>query len=342
MRLTVRIVATGLALVFACYFSARALWWTSPPPRPLLVLLAVLIYLVSFAVIAIVGAARAVKMPRWAAALALASAIAIPQLSNLGLDPAALRAPYATWYIGSVGLIGVVCIVRRRPLAGWLVLLLLTIASTLWIGILDSLGLGLVGSTVWMVIAQLLVAFWRRAVRDTDRLAGIQQAASAWQATQIVRQRERRERVQYALAVAGPILARVIATRGDLSVEERQEAHLSEGRLRDEIRGGELLNERASGDRDGAREGRHGDRVRRRRAGGPRRADQGADPRGAGGRARGLVLRAAHHPRPEGCADRGHRGRTLRGGGVLGRGLRRAVARDRALARGVISRTPAQ
>ena len=245
MRLTVRIVATGLALVFACYFSARALWWTSPPPRPLLVLLAVLIYLVSFAVIAIVGAARAVKMPRWAAALALASAIAIPQLSNLGLDPAALRAPYATWYIGSVGLIGVVCIVRRRPLAGWLVLLLLTIASTLWIGILDSLGLGLVGSTVWMVIAQLLVAFWRRAVRDTDRLAGIQQAASAWQATQIVRQRERRERVQYALAVAGPILARVIATRGDLSVEERQEAHLSEGRLRDEIRGGELLNERA-------------------------------------------------------------------------------------------------
>ena len=245
MKLTVRIVATGLALVFACYFSARALWWTSPPPRPLLVLLAVLIYLVSFAVIAIVGAARAVKMPRWAAALALASAIAIPQLSNLGLDPAALRAPYATWYIGSVGLIGVVCIVRRRPLAGWLVLLLLTIASTLWIGILDSLGLGLVGSTVWMVIAQLLVAFWRRAVRDTDRLAGIQQAASAWQATQIVRQRERRERVQYALAVAGPILARVIATRGDLSVEERQEAHLSEGRLRDEIRGGELLNERA-------------------------------------------------------------------------------------------------
>lgn len=245
MRLTVRIVATGLALVFACYFSARALWWTTPPPRPLLVLLSVLIYLVSFAVIAIVGAARVIKMPGWAAGLALASAIAIPQLSNLGLDPGALRAPYATWYIGSVGLIGVVCIVRRRPLAGWLVLLLLTIASTAWIGILDSLGLGLVGSTVWMVIAQLMVAFWRRAVQDTDRLAGIQQAASAWQATQIVRQRERRERVQYALAVAGPILTRVIATRGDLSVEERQEAHLSEGRLRDEIRGGELLNERA-------------------------------------------------------------------------------------------------
>ena len=245
MRLTVRIVATGLALVFACYFAARALWWTVLPPRPLLVLLAVAIYLVSFAVIALVGAGRTAQMPRWAAALALASAIAIPQLSNLGLDPAALRAPYATWYIGSVGLTGVVCIVRRRPLAGWLVLLLLTIASTAWIGFLDALGLGLVGSTVWMVIAQLLVAFWRRAVRDTDRLAGIQQAASAWQATQIVRQRERRERVQYALTVAGPVLARVIETRGELSDDERRIAHLAEGRLRDEIRGGDLLNERA-------------------------------------------------------------------------------------------------
>lgn len=245
MRLTVRIVATALALVFACYFSARALWWTVMPPRPLLVLLAVAIYLAAIAVVAIVGAGQAVRMPRWAAALALLAAAAIPQLSNFGLDASTLRAPYATWYIGAVGLIGVVCIVRRRPLAGWLVLVLLTVASTAWIGFLDSLGLGLVGSTVWMVIAQLLVAFWRRAVRDTDRLAGIQQAASAWQATQTVRQRERRERVQYALAVAGPILSRVIATRGDLSVEERQEAHLSEGRLRDEIRGGELLNERA-------------------------------------------------------------------------------------------------
>lgn len=245
MRLTVRIVATGLALVFACYFSARALWWTTPPPRPLLVVLAVAIFLVSFAGITIVGSARAALLPRWATVVALAATVAIPQLSNLGLDVSTLRAPYATWYIGGVGLIGVVCIVRGRPLVGWLVLLLLTVSSTAWIGFLESLGLGLVGSTVWMVIAQLLVAFWRRAVRDTDRLAGIQQTASAWQATQIVRQRERRERVQYALDVAGPVLTRVIATRGDLSPQERRAARLAEGRLRDEIRGGELLNERA-------------------------------------------------------------------------------------------------
>ncbi|MBS1905009.1 MAG: hypothetical protein JST33_00245 [Actinobacteria bacterium] len=245
MRLTVRIVATVLALIFAGYFAARALWWTQLPARPLLVLLAVVIYLGTFAAITVGGAGREVRMPPWAAALALAATVAVPQLSNLGMDDAALRAPYATWYIGALGLVGVVCIVRRRALIGWLVLAVLTISSMAWIGFADALGLGLVGSAVWMVIARLLVAFWRRAVRDTDRLASIQQAASAWQATQVARQRERRERVQYALAVAGPVLGRVIETRGDLSAEERGAAHLAEGRLRDEIRGGELLNERA-------------------------------------------------------------------------------------------------
>jgi len=245
MRLTVRIVATVLALVFACYFAARGLWWTQLPARPPLVLLAVVIYLGAFAAIAVGGVAHEVRMPRPAAALALVASLAIPQLTNFGLDPVALRAPYATWYVGALGLIGVVCIVRRRPLAGWLVLIVLTISSMAWIGLVDALGLGLVGSAVWMVIAQLLVAFWRRAVRDTDRLASIQQAASAWQATQVARKRERRERVQYALAVAGPVLSRVIETRGDLSAQERRGAHLAEGRLRDEIRGGELLNERA-------------------------------------------------------------------------------------------------
>ncbi|GAA4477631.1 hypothetical protein [Microbacterium panaciterrae] len=245
MRLTVRIVATVLALIFSLYFAARALWWTSPPARPILMLLAVLIFLATITVIAVSGSSRRTLMPRWAAAAALVAAIAIPELTNLGLEPRSLRAPYATWYIGSVGLIGVVCIVRRRPVVGWAVLGVLTVSSMAWIGLPDALGLGLVGSAVWMVVAQLLVAFWGRAVRDTDRLAQIQQAASAWQATQIVRQRERRERVQYALHVAGPSLSRVIEKRGNLSEGERRTAHLAEGRLRDEIRGGELLNERA-------------------------------------------------------------------------------------------------
>ena len=211
----------------------------------MLVLLSVLTFLATIATISLVGSAAEVRMPAWAAVIALLAAAAIPELTNLGLSPETLRAPYATWYIGSVGLIGVVCVVRRRPTIGWIVLAVLTLSAAGWIGLPDALGLGLVGSIVWMVIAQLLVGFWGRAVRDTDRLALVQQDASAWHATQAVRQRERRERVQYALHAAGPSLSRVIETRGNLSAEERRVAHLAEGRLRDEMRGGELLNDRA-------------------------------------------------------------------------------------------------
>ena len=108
---------------------------------------------------------------------------------------------------------------------------------------LVSLELGLVGSMMWTVVAQLLVLFWDRAVHDTEHLADIQQAVSAWHATQLVRQRERRVRVKYALAVAGPVLARTVAARGLLTDEDRLEARLAEGRLRDELRGASLLND---------------------------------------------------------------------------------------------------
>ncbi|NKF32558.1 hypothetical protein HER21_39715, partial [Pseudomonas sp. BGM005] len=104
----------------------------------------------------------------------------------------------------------------------------------------DALALGLVGSAMWAAVAHLLVMFWDRAVRDTERLAGIQQAVSAWHATQQVRQRERRIRTQFALAVAGPVLSRAVATHGALDAEERLEARLAEGRLRDELRGADL------------------------------------------------------------------------------------------------------
>lgn len=80
-------------------------------------------------------------------------------------------------------------------------------------------------------------------MRDTERLAEIQQAVSAWHATQRVRQRERRLRTQFALAVAGPVLSRVVAARGVLDEQERMDARLAEGRLRDELRGADLLND---------------------------------------------------------------------------------------------------
>jgi hypothetical protein len=249
---TVRSVATSLAVGFALYFVARGVWWIEQPTAPLLMVLAIATYLVVIN-LAILGDSSSVRMPLWSAVLALLASILVPVLVTLSLEPADRTAPFATWYIGGLGLLGVVCVVQRRSLFGWLVLAVLVGASAAFLGFGVALNLGLVGSIMWVAVARLLVMFWDRAVRDTERLAEIQQAVSAWHATQRVRQRERRLRTQFALAVAGPVLSRVVASRGALDDQERLEARLAEGRLRDELRGADLLNDAVRNAIDAAR-----------------------------------------------------------------------------------------
>ena len=243
VTLTVRAVATSLALGFCLYFVARGMWWIQPPEVPPLLLTALALYLAVMVTATLTDDSPTGRMPLWAAVVAGAASVAIPTLASLALSPAIREEPFATWYVGALGLLGVVCVVRGRPILGWLILAVLTGAAMFWMGPAEALRLGLVGSIVWMVVAQLLMWLWARAVRDTERLTEIQQQVTTWQATQRVREQERRRRVQYALAVAGPVLTRVVATGGVLDEDERVQARFAEGRLRDELRGGGLLND---------------------------------------------------------------------------------------------------
>lgn len=242
MRMSLRVIAVSLALGFGLYFAMRSLWWTSPPEDPLPLLIATGIFALALLWATLAGQ-RSNVMPMWVVAVTVVVCTALPHVVSLGLAYEDRAAPFATWFIGGAGLLSVVCVVRGRVIGGWLSLLGLAAGAIVQLGFLRSLELGLVGSIVWVVAAQLLVWFWGKAVADTERLVGIQQATGAWRATQRVRQRERRERVRYALAVAGPLLTQVIDTHGQLTEEERLEAHLAEGRLRDEIRAASLLND---------------------------------------------------------------------------------------------------
>ncbi|WP_193596471.1 hypothetical protein [Microbacterium sp. YJN-G] len=243
MRRTVRSITTALALGFALYFAARAIWWIEQPTAPLFMVGAIAIYLAAILTAVLASPTGEVRMPIGAVVLALLAGAAVPLLVSLALQPPMRSAPFATWYIGATGLLAVVCIVRRSPLAGWSILAILIVAASLSLGIGQAFTLGLVGSITWVVVAQLLVLFWDRAVRDTERLADIQRAVSAWHATQLVRQRERRVRAQRALAIAGPVLTRTVAAHGELTEQERLDARLAEGTLRDELRGASLLND---------------------------------------------------------------------------------------------------
>jgi uncharacterized membrane protein len=243
MNRSVRSVATGLAVGFAIYFAARGSWWTVELTAPILMGTAILLYLIVMVASVLVDVRETGQMPLWLGIVTIAASAGIPFMAGAAMLVRDRTAPFATWYVGALGLLAVVCIVRRRPWIGWLVLLALTASTAVQIGLLTALELGLVGSIMWAVVAQLLVLFWDRAVHDTERLAEIQRAVAVWHATQLARQRERRIRVKYALSVAGPVLTRAVAAQGHLSEEERLEARLAEGRLRDELRGASLLND---------------------------------------------------------------------------------------------------
>ncbi|MCR2273809.1 hypothetical protein NSX50_24440, partial [Salmonella enterica] len=70
MNRTVRSVATSLAVGFALYFVARAVWWIEQPTVPLLMVLAIAVYLVVVNVV-ILGDSSSVRMPLWTAVLAV-------------------------------------------------------------------------------------------------------------------------------------------------------------------------------------------------------------------------------------------------------------------------------
>lgn len=253
---SIRLVLTVLALALSGYHVARALLWTAPVPAPLLIIAALLLYVVATWVAVFWGLpggrwfsgrgrggqGRGV-LPMWACAVALVAVLVVPPAVSFGVGVEALSAGYATWYVGGLGALMVVLMVRRRPWPAWSGIALLSGWSAFLLGPLPALGLGMVGSIMWVGAAQFIVYALDRADRDTEQLGEIQRSASAVHAAQGGQQRERRIQVQRALAVAGPVLARTIASRGMLGPAGRLEARIAEGRLRDELRGPRLLDD---------------------------------------------------------------------------------------------------
>jgi hypothetical protein len=270
--ISVRAIIVGLGVAFTAYLAARGLWWTAPVPQPLVVIAALGLYLVTTWLCIFWEPRRAPSvgpdgvvhgqpltagtrtlLPSWAAVLALACAFLVPSAIAVAVGPASRTEPFATWYLGGIGALMTIVMVRRRAWVAWIGIAALAVASMAWMGPLDAMNLGLVGSIVWVAATQLMLRSIDRAARDTAQLAQLQRAASAWQASQTGRQRERRIQVQRALAVAGPVLTRTVASGGALDETERTEARLAEGRLRDEMRGPRLLDDAVHAELERAR-----------------------------------------------------------------------------------------
>jgi len=198
--ISVRQIIVGLGLAFTAYLAARGLWWTAPVPEPLVVIAALVLYLVTTwlcifwerrrptapgvdgADAGPMSTASRTTLPSWAGVLALASAFIVPSAIAVAVAPDDRTAPFATWYLGGIGALMTIVMVRRRPWIAWIGITALAVASMAWMGPLTALNLGLVGSIVWVAATQLMLLSIDRAASDTAQLAQLQRAASAWQA----------------------------------------------------------------------------------------------------------------------------------------------------------------
>ncbi|MFT4135063.1 hypothetical protein [Microbacterium sp.] len=259
MRVSVRAVLSVLGVAFTAYLAAGGLAWRGMAVvDPLLLIAMACIYLATAwlcifwharpsatdsASVLTAGLGRHSVLPGWAAAVALIVTAVIPSVTWYAAGPDARLEPFATWSLGGLSALMAIVMVRRRPWVAWSGVVLLTVAGTVWIGLVNALSLGAVGAVVWVGVAQLVTMLVDRAARDTAELTEVQRHASEWLASQEGRRRERRVQVWRALTVAGPVLARTIETGGELDDEERMQARLAEGSLRDELRGRGLLDD---------------------------------------------------------------------------------------------------
>lgn len=263
--MTVRAILSVIGLAFTAYLAARGLIWTSPETveRGWLIVAALVLYLpVTWLWIFAIGArarttesaaTTSVRLPGWGVALALVAAVVVPNAPFLAVTEAGRTQPFVTWVIGGIGALMTIVMVRRRPVVAWTGMAILGVSTSFWLGPLQALSLGLVGSLVWVTAAQLVTIALDQAARDAERLAELQQAASAWQASQSGRQRERRLHVQRALQAAGPILARTIENGGNLRAADKEAARRAEATLRDELRGNRLLDDGVRAEIEAAR-----------------------------------------------------------------------------------------
>ena len=179
---------------------------------------------------------------------------------------------------------------------------------------------------------QLMLRSMDRAARDTAQLAQLQRAASAWQASQSGRQRERRIQVQRALAVAGPVLDPHVASGGSLDEEERTRGAPRGGApARRDARSATARRRRRTQSWNAlgaaARTSRCSTRAASTDLG---RGDSRHHPHAAGRDAARGAVGPPVHPHLAARAGRGDRGGPVeRRAGAVGRGRRRPVARDR-------------
>lgn len=231
----------ALAAAFSAYHLVRGILTLGIPVNPTPVVVALVIYAAITALALLPYGERG--MPLWVSTLALSCAIAITLIVTSQLNPTAENG-YATWHSNAVGTLMTILMVRGRRVEAAAGTAFLLVYSLVWCGPIGSAQIGVTGAIGWVVLAFVMTRTLQRAALDAEQLMEAEREAVRWEAAQHAHRSERRSRLETASRIAGPLLRDVVLADGRLTQAERAEARLLEARLRDEIRGRGLLDDR--------------------------------------------------------------------------------------------------
>jgi hypothetical protein len=243
-------IIVALAAVFSAYHLVLGLFSLHIPVSPWPSVLAMGLYLI--ATVASLWPSERLRLRVWIVALDLGVAVVIPLLVTAALDPTRDNG-YATWYVAAIGTLMTILAVRGGIIVAWVGVGFLALQTVLWAGVGALGGIGVIGSMVWVAVAQISTATIAKATRDARAFAVAQRGAVEWKAAQDARTTEREARLRQTERVAAPMLRRIAESDGLLSEQERADCRLLEATIRDEIRGRALLDD---GVRDAVRTAR--------------------------------------------------------------------------------------
>jgi hypothetical protein len=226
-----------LAIGVAGYTATTGVLDLADAPHPARVVVALALFVVCF-VLTLVG--RGTVMSPLVSGLNAGSGLAMALLCVGGADGTDVA---GHWYIGSVGCLLVLTMLKRRPAHAWVGAGLVfgqTLVQTGWSGAVST---GAAAMVLWVSAAWFGVRSLSHAMRDIQQFARSEREAVEWQAAQDAHHFERQVRLTQTSRVALPMLRRIVEVEGDLDDADRQECRVLEQTIRDEIRGRRLLNE---------------------------------------------------------------------------------------------------
>jgi hypothetical protein len=236
-----RFAISLIGILFGLFHAVLGVYWLASYIDPGLGVVALGLYVV--AILTTMGLYRGLHMPAAQAVFNAAVAVALPLIVN-PLIADGTHNTFATWYVGGLGVLLSATAVRQHRTIAWVATGLVCFTVVFWGGLTAIYDSGLIGMVLLVAAGQAMSLGVERASSDVKRLADQAQAEASEAAATTAQRLERQVRLQQALTASRPILERIVASGGRLSVAEQLESRLAEASLRDEIRGRGLINAR--------------------------------------------------------------------------------------------------